>query len=381
MTRLLFYLQPLLGLGHDARAAAIARRLVASGIDVTIVTGSHTTLTFDRIGVPVKCLPSLRAADADYSGLIDASGRAPDEALWQSRLDGLMSAFAEAAPDVLLVETFPFGRWPFRREILPLLDAARGRCRIACSVRDILEPKAEPQRNFGIAALIDRYFDLVLVHGDPNLVPLERSFSHASAIADRVRYTGYVLADEPPEVGGDMSGTEEIVVSAGGGATCASLMSVALAAAHLHDHRWRFLIGPNCPATVRECVMGTPAVVAEPVRPDFRAVLRRAALSISQAGYNTTLDILCSGVRSIMVPYTGFGQREQAMRAELMAASGGVTLLTEDRLSPRSLLSCVESSLARQVPRIHPPNLDGAGETARLLEALCFSGNAAYRRI
>lgn len=381
MTHVLFYVQPLLGLGHEARAAAMARAMIDAGMAVTIVAGGTPGIQPETGGAHLVTLPSLRAADPRYQALVDAGGAAPDEALWRERQHRLMAAFDATRPDILLVETFPFGRWPFRRELMPLLDIARRHCRIVCSVRDLLEPKAEGSRNRRIVELIDRYFDLVLVHGDPALATLDRTFADTAAIADRLRYTGYVAPAIPAAGAGDGAGTGEIVVSAGGGATCATLMTAAAGAARRDSRRWRFLLGPNSPSDLRTRLAATRGIAVEPIRPDFRALLRRAAASISQAGYNTALDVLISQVPAVMVPFAGFGQREQVLRASLLAERGLVEMLPEDGMTPGSLLDAVARALARPAPATCGLRLDGAAETARLLVALRPAGNCPPCRI
>ena len=63
---------------------------------------------------------------------------------------------------------------------------------------------------------VDRFFDLVLVHGDPRLAPFDDSFPDAPAFADIMAYTGLVVpparASRPP------AERFAVVVSAGGGA-------------------------------------------------------------------------------------------------------------------------------------------------------------------
>src|SRR5262249_49557193 len=56
------------------------------------------------------------------------------------RKDLLRAAFDSFAPDILLIELFPFGRKKFNFELLPLLAHARATrpaTKIVCSLRDI----------------------------------------------------------------------------------------------------------------------------------------------------------------------------------------------------------------------------------------------------
>ena len=53
---------------------------------------------------------------------------------------------------------------------------------------------------------------------------------------------------------------------------------------------------------------------AEARRADFRALLRNATLSISQAGYNTVVDTLCWADRAVLVPFGTDRETEQTDR-------------------------------------------------------------------
>ena len=374
MPRVLFYVQHLLGLGHDARAATMTRAMIRAGLDVTYINGGFLDMPLDLLGADYVPMPPLKAASPAYDGLIGAADGAPDDAYWRRRQERLQDAFEQARPDVLLIETFPFGRWPFRRELLPLLDLAKGRCRILCSVRDILEPKAEARRNRQIVALVNQYFDLILVHGDPVFVPLDETFPRAAEIGQRVRYTGYIASEIATEQGASAEGRGEIIVSAGGGATCGMLMQAAAEAASQDDRPWHFLLGPNYPASVRNFLAATPGITVEPVRPDFARLLGHAAASVSQAGYNTTLDILSSNTPAVMVPHEGHGQTEQFRRAAHLAKLRRVALVREEKLTGASLLRAIAQAQTLKVAASHAIDRDGARRTAELIGGLCAAG-------
>ena len=110
--------------------------------------------------------------------------------------------------------------------------------------------------------------------------------------------------------------TGEILVSAGGGAAGRALLEAALAArcalclAHLP---WRLITGPNLPeADIAALRAGAPSgVVIERFRPDFPALLRNCRVSVSQAGYNTVLDLLRARARAVLVPFAAGRETEQ----------------------------------------------------------------------
>lgn len=374
--RVFFYVQHLLGIGHTMRAAALTRAMQHAGLDVTYVSGGFDSVALDLAGASRRQLPPVRAADATFKTLVGDGGHPIDDAWRIRRRTALLDAFDAADPDIVLIEMFPFGRWPFRFELLPLLDTARRRRRrpkIVCSVRDILVPKTDPTRLSAIVETIREYFDAVLVHGDPDFVRFDETFPRAPEIAERIHYTGYIAPPgEARTTASDQPG--EVLVSAGGGSTGGKLMRTALAAraqSCLTERPWRFLVGPNLPAEDRaKLVAQHPGVTIEPLRPDYRTLLADCAVSISQAGYNTVMDILTCGARSILVPFSAGQQTEQATRAGRMAARGWTQVLPEEMLAPDTLAAAIAEAMAVPRPTIAGLNLGGADRSATILAGM-----------
>jgi predicted glycosyltransferase len=282
-----------------------------------------------------------------------------------------------------LIESFPFGRRAFRFELLPLIAAAKAaapRPAIVASIRDVLVAKDDPARAAEIVATVERDFDRVLVHGDEALVPLEASFPAATRLAGKLHYTGYVSAAVPPiEAGAGTTGNGEVIVSAGGGAVGMALFRAALAArplSPLAQAPWRLLTGPHLPAEDHATLLARrpDGVVIERFRADFPDMLHRCALSISQGGYNTTLDILAARARAIVVPFAAGRETEQAMRAGLLARRGALHLVPEATLSGVTLAAAIARALAAPTPTMPVLRRDGAAQTAAYVAALAEDG-------
>ena len=111
--------------------------------------------------------------------------------------------------------------------------------------------------------------------------------------------------------------------------------------------------------------------VVEPARADFITLLRNAALSISQAGYNTTIETLCCADRAVLVPFGTERETEQADRAALLAERGMVAVVPPGTLSPDSLADAVGRALAGPSLRSFPPcDANGGPATVDVLRAL-----------
>src|SRR5690606_8021578 len=195
------------------------------------------------------------------------------------------------------------------------------------------------------------------VHGDPRLFRLEDSFPETAALSARLHYTGFVtdaaaaVAAARAQGGSGAPGSGEVIVSAGGGAVGADLLRCALAArplSPLATAPWRLLAGPNLPEDeYRALAAAAPeGVTVERARSDFVALLCRARLSISQGGYNTLMEVLASGVPSVVVPFAGGKETEQTQRAGVLASQGLITVVPEDRLDPAHLAEGIARALS-----------------------------------
>jgi predicted glycosyltransferase len=257
-----------------------------------------------------------------------------------------------------------------RFELMPLLEDARRltpRPLVLCSVRDLLQPR--PDREEETADLALRFFDHILVHGDPRLASFERTFGAARALEGRLHYTGYVVA---PAATPTAAGTE-VLVSAGGGAVGRRLLEAAIAAREqtlLRGSTWRLLAGINCSdADFRELGrQAKPGIVLERSRADFQELLAGCALSISQAGYNTVAETLQARVRAVFVPFAAGGETEQSLRAELLAARGAAVVVHEATLTPAALAHAVNRAARAPQPGAELVDLRGAHRSAELIK-------------
>lgn len=364
--RVFIWVQHLLGFGHFARARVVAEALRDAGFDVTLVSGGVTPAEAVPQGIAFVQLPAARAKDEMFDELVDEHGRDVDMCWHEERRDRLLAAFAAARPDVVITETFPFGRRLLEFELMALLDEAKRaaqRPKIVSSVRDVLQ---RPRKDARAVAMVERaraHYDAVIVHGDPSVLRLELSFAETGALASRCLYTGYICADIPPRTGL----RREILVSAGGGAAGGGLIAAALEARALcraADAPWTFVTGPLAAAPAP--VEGVSIVRS---LPDFRARLANAAVSISQAGYNTLMETVKARTPAIVVPFETDREQEQVTRARAFADLGLVRLMRAKLLDPAALARLVDAT-AGSVPPTAKIDFDGGAGTVRAIQAV-----------
>lgn len=378
--RLMFHVQHLLGIGHLRRAATLSRHFAAAGYDTVLTSGGAPVPGLDIGTSRLVQLPPVRATDKLFKVLVDDSGAAIDDAFKARRAEMLVDTLRRQEPDILFIELFPFGRRQLRFELMPLVEAAKALPkppRVVSSVRDILVQSPKPERVAEMVDLFGRYFDDVLVHGDAAFIPFSRTFPEHARLADRTHHTGYVIDGLPKPGQSSDVGRGEVIVSAGGGAVGAPLMTAALEArarTRLRDLTWRFLCGHGMPEEDFTALRAHAArvdaggIVVERARSDFTTMLANCVLSISQGGYNTIIETLSVADRAVIAPYAGGLETEQALRAELLAERGVLQVVAEETLSPQTLAAGVDRALdgpsIRSFPRI---DADGVAKTLGLV--------------
>jgi predicted glycosyltransferase len=378
MSSILISVTHLLGAGHLTRAAAIGRALGAAGHRVTLVTGGRSAELTDFRGLSVIQLPVVQGT-FDLKSLLDEHGNSATEDLLSRRRATLVAACEAAAPDVVITELFPFGRRLLANEFDALLRAAcsrNPRPLIVSSIRDIVSAPSKPSRLVDARRRLATYYDAVLFHGDPTFLPLDVSWPVDDALRLTLHATGYVDRVEPVLSAGPPPERSEVLVSGGSSAAAIRLYAAALGAAPLvPDLRWRFLVGGGVAAGQFESLVAAASgnVKVERARADFRVLLRSCAVSISQCGYNTAVDILRTGPLAVFVPFEGEGETEQRLRAERLSAMGFGEVVPESELSAETLASAIRAVLespVRSAPRIR---LDGAERTVATIETLLES--------
>lgn len=374
--RILIAVTHLLGAGHLTRAAALARAFARAGHETVLVSGGNPVALPSLGDVRSVQLPPVGTAGTDFRTLLDETGAPVADDRLRVRRALLVETLRSTRPHVLITELFPFGRRVLAEEFEALLEAAHAsvpRPLVLSSIRDILVAPPKRERIAETHRRLARFYDAVLVHGDPVLAPLEASWPVDAPLREILHYTGYVDEGPTATVTGARAG---IVVSGGSSATSLPLYHAALDAAHdIPDRPWRILVGRSVAEADREelAQRAPHHVTVERARPDFRALLARADLSISQAGYNTCADLLRTGVRALLVPFEAGRETEQRLRAERLQALGLAGLVSEKGLSGEILATAARKRLATPLPGPASLSLDGARRSVAIVESLALA--------
>ncbi len=364
----------LLGSGHLVRAGHLAASLAGAGLTVTLASGGVPPRVRPGGKASFLQLPPVKVEGTDFRTLLDEEGRPATQARLAERRRMLVELAEGLRPDLVVTEHFPFGRRQLTEEFLALIAAARAAnpgARILSSVRDVLVTP-RPARIAEAQDHLAQRFDGVLVHGDPAFLPLEASWPVTPELAAKLHYTGYLEASRP-ELDGNGAKAEggdgEILVSGGGSGAALPLFRLCLEAARLlgASRGWRLLVGRGMGEAdfAGLCEAAPGHAIVEWARPDFPALLSRCALSISQAGYNTVLDLVAAGRPALVVPFDAGGETEQGIRAEAMARAGlarCLRLAGEEPLTGPLLADAVAAALLDVAPQ--PVRIDRGGFAA-----------------
>jgi predicted glycosyltransferase len=387
MKKLMFYCQHILGIGHLVRSMEIVRGLVTD-FEICFVNGGKTIAGFEiPAGVEVVNLPAIET-DPEFQNLSVVDDNRSLEEVQEFRKERLLEIFNSFQPDILMIELFPFGRRRFSFELIPLLERvkAKGRVtKVVCSLRDIVVTKQDQERHEEkICKLMNQYFDLLLIHGDRQFQPLEESFSRISDLNCPVHYTGYVVQPLPvnPVLNDEdkavlTSRKPIILASIGGGRFGHELLESLVEAAPILEwiihHQIQIFTGPFFPdekfAQMQASTANQPNINIQRYTPNLLAYMEKADLSISMGGYNTTMNILTTGVRSMMLPFVGNGDLEQTIRSEKLERLGILNVIRPADLEPKNFAKKIVQCLM-ETPNPVRFDLQGVEKTADFLKGL-----------
>jgi predicted glycosyltransferase len=286
--------------------------------------------------------------------------------------------------DCFVTELFPFSGLEFKDEVLMIIDYLQqfGRgCRIVCSLRDIMDPKIPAERLTTVELLLGLY-DTILVHGDPTIMPLEKSCSYAGLVAHKIRYTGFIpnKADKNPILG---TREKRFLISNGTGVFGDEfILTVAQALSKFPEYEAVFLLGPlssqglhlNMKAL---CARSDYAHlrVSEMVA-DYCGELEKSVLSIGLAGYSL-IDVVCTKTPALVYP-AGFP--DQFLRAKVFAEKQYVKIIEPKDLFPRRIASMITERLSIPYPE-NEIDMEGAEHSRQILTSEFKKKSIDFERI
>jgi predicted glycosyltransferase len=170
------------------------------------------------------------------------------------------------------------------------------------------------------------------------------------------------------------------VVSAGGGIAGERLLRTAVDALRCFEDdpqiEMKVIAGPFLPddawTRLRTLARGKPQLSVVRCVGNLCDELRGAAVSISQAGYNTCLDIVRAGVPALLVPFAKGTDNEQPKRALRLQRLGAAHVLDHENLHPARLAAAIRELMNHEMAKPQF-DLDGAKRSTQILASMVTS--------
>jgi predicted glycosyltransferase len=349
---------------------------------ITLILGGPP-VEVNNPDIHVLKLPGLQM-DSEFNNMVPCRSDLTLEEVKTARQQQLFTHFAKNKPDIFITELYPFGRKAFRFELDPLLAAIRDgsipNCSCYCSVRDILVEKTTGKDKFEnrVVQTVNSYFNGILVHADPDIITLDKTFSRLDDIEIPLYYTGFVtkpelqVDSEQIRKKLDLSPDDKLIVaSIGGGNVGSELLHAVIEAFKVLERsipaHLQLFCGPYCDESAYMTLQNfiQKNITIDRFTSHFPEWLATADLSISMAGYNTCMNLVQAGIPALVYPFKQ--NREQRLRAEQLGKKALISIIEDVDLTPHLLAGKIAEQIKNQ--RIKTSiNLDGAEETARRLK-------------
>lgn len=401
-TKVLVYFTHKESLGHSIRTLSIIRALTSLHGPKVKVSVFQAGKEQSYLGIP-KNVDWFNLPDPFYSKLNFRSGTSqvfvPLYANVRARF--MLAKIKDIRPDIFVTEFFPFGREDCRFELLPILTHLKKQgVRILASIGYPYIVRNNIDILIGHCGLYDKFF----IHtpeglefkflkddiGNPLLKAIyQKTFDH---IRDRVVYTGYIMPFNSlrirssdairKEIGSE--GKKMVVISRGGGVRYPKIITHSIAALrHLQAKDYVFLVAAGPSTSPKEMKIFKDLAKKLPERSlrlyrylaDLPSYIHAADVSVSMAGYNTSVPLLYFKKRSVLIPSredpeTALGYCcEQISRARLMQTYLGSEVLDYHDATPREIAERIEKAATKKMPaktrEISAQWFTGAEKTAR----------------
>jgi predicted glycosyltransferase len=241
-------------------------------------------------------------------------------------------------------------------------------------------------------ATLNQHFTHLLVHADPRVARLDTRYSWTSEIQIPIHHTGYVSqkaagAALPDHAFPRSSERGHVLVSSGGLDDADRLAALSAAAWRLLEargatarRRMVIVAGLNTTEARFEALARSlqgGSLVVRGFSQDFLQWMQSADLSISQGGYNTTMNVLETRTRAILAPNRRM--IDQTIRAGVMRERGLVDVIDMETITAEQLADRILEALARPRPK-HDLSLDGARRTRDLIDVISAATQASSER-
>lgn len=343
----IIYSLNLYGVGHIKRMLLLSEGFLENGDTITFLQGGQD------VGL------SINYPQFEHIILKDSKSKRLEQ------IQNLSTPY-----DFIIIEQIPFSKLSWFDEVLALIEP-NPKALVVCSHKGTMRATGENRldEEKHTLALLEKYFDTVLVHSDPKLITLDDSFSYTKQIADRVHYTGFISKhgnqyDEPEQR------EKNIVVTTGAGDKGLKLLkAIASIIHHFPEYRFMIIAGPMMSNQTKSQLQSLQEKHANMIVIDFVAdfekLLLRSSLLISLAGF-TLISAYATRIPTISFPASN--SENQQVVAEKFAEIPSIKFVTESDLNPKTFQEIINDTLLSPPPSTYSLNIDGVTQTVQFIK-------------
>ena len=394
--KIMVYSHDAYGLGNIRRMLAICKYLLKFIPNLSIMLVSGSPMLHDFRLPPGLDYIKLPCLNRGWGQMAVKYLNADIESILRLRSEIILAAAKNYQPDLVLVDKKPTGIQGELQSTIEYLKTNLPTTKLVLLLRDILDTPektiAEWQRE-GYYHQVEALYDRILVVGIQEIFDLVQEYQFSEAIAEKLRYCGYIRKDsglknrrtirQELDIGKD---EKLILVTPGGGEDGYYLISNYLQG--LAQQKDNFIeqnihtlifcgaeMPPQHQQQIDRQAKELPGVIVKEFTNDMMSYVNTANLVVSMCGYNTITEVLQKGKKAIVIPRIKPG-REQLIRAQSMAKAGLIQMIHPEELDPDLLVKVILNSLAvtkSSIGKVNNLDFSGLPQVASHLTGLLFN--------
>ncbi len=371
----------LVGVGHMKRMLALCEKLLEYAEITFIQGGIEVGLTIQHPNFTHVRLPQIQEMlDINIFGV--KGGIAAAKAKMKIRKNILFNSFDPLLKyDFVITEQIPFSKLFWLNEVLSIVALAKQKnpeALIVCSHKGTTRNRRENLNESSLkkcissdritAKIIKKYYDLVLVHSDAKLIPLEENFFETDAIRNKVVYTGYISKPLKKALPIERS-KKDILITLGAGPKCEIFMRPLISAIEgIPEYNFIFVKGPMLSKDKREFLkeadIALPNLQTVEFMDDIDDKLSHCKMAILTAGF-TLINSYATKTPALVFPDDREGS--QMLIAERFSEHGFVRAAEIQDINPERLREIIREMEENPPKPDFDLNINGADNSARIL--------------
>lgn len=375
--KIVIHCQYVYGIGHFVRAIELAKGL-CNYFSVSILNGGESVPNFD---IPSEInlipLPAIyKQENVSYLSPVDSTYSI--EECFKKRRDIIENTLSNLKPEIIITEHFPFGLL-FEDEVVQLISSAKSlnsNVKVVCSVRDIIESTNGSIKDNITVQLLNKWYDLLLIHGDEKYFHLKNTFSRYNEISIPNYHTGYIV--KSIELNTKSEHSKPIFLASIAGGRLGKELLNALIKNHYAvnkkiNHKLILFTGAfeSSFEELRDEIKELSSNDIELFvfdRESYLSYFSQADLVISLGGYNSIIESISNRKRLLVYKREfAIGNEEQNLRINLFKEMGLLNVISSKDLNKSNLVDSIIQSLNNDIDSNINVNGNGVACSAELI--------------